>query len=606
MRRLGLLCVFAITAAIVVACSSDSSSSTAPVAGALADRGGYHGYHHTRVVCHQFGDDVMQDLFRPPFRGIVRIAVALIRLEYTHGRAQQARNDMFHLWSDVLAAFYRGNLKGGLSADTQDNVLQFGQLMYCLVGLDGSGLSLGDALNTGDTTVVVYPSQQTQQVVHGDGDGGIQIPGGGLNEPATVTITLITDAFNPYQGPLQTKLDQYGPFFEFHVVPEDALGQAALVSQCLTGPSGGDPPPSVHLAHNVGTGIEILGLAAPFLDCNSDAMAGPSARDYFAHHDVKGAIRRLGEEAVALITPANAYAGSVGVGGKTTSFSPFGGVDTAVVVEATSPQLQNAPMGSDVPSPPTVRVRTTGAQTPLDGADVTFTVTWGGGTLGAGHTSSVGGVTDNTGTFGVTSWMIGVTGYDTVKATAEFPPPPLGGSVGIAGNPVVFAAVGGDILPYQATGYRYLAGAADHDQGFEVPSFNDGAWAVGQGGFADHTPQNPYCPIDAEANSPWASQPPPTDMLLRHGFTLPSGYSGDLKVGVAIDNDIEIWVDGNNVTGTGFVTHEGCATRDSFIFTIPNSALSTSTMNHVIAVRARDRGVAAYVDIRLYVPPPSP
>ena len=173
-------------------------------------------------------------------------------------------------------------------------------------------------------------------------------------------------------------------------------------------------------------------------------------------------------------------------------------------------------------------------------------------------------------------------------------------------QPVKFGAVGTDILTYQSNGYKYLAGPADHDAGFEVPTFNDGAWLTGQGGFTDHlAPTAPYCPIDAEGHTYWASANPPTDMLLRHAFTLPPGFPSDLKVAVAIDNDIEIWVDGHNVTGEGFVTHEGCAARDSFIFTIPNSALITTGVNHVIAVRARDRGVAAYADLRLYLPAPS-
>jgi hypothetical protein len=236
---------------------------------------------------------------------------------------------------------------------------------------------------------------------------------------------------------------------------------------------------------------------------------------------------------------------------------------------------------------------------------VTFTVTFGGGTLGAGHTSSVSGVTDNSGSFSAGSWTLGAL-YDTVQATASFPPPASGGNVGIGGQPVTYAAIGGDILPYEASGYKYLAGPADHDAGFEAPAFNDGAWLAGQGGFSDHlAPSAPYCPIDAEAHTPWASQSPPTDMLLRHTFNLPAGFSSDLKVAVAIDNDIEVWVDGTSITTGGFVSHEGCATRDSFTFTIPNAALSTSTTTHVIAVRARDRGVAAYVDIRLYLPTPS-
>ncbi len=166
---------------------------------------------------------------------------------------------MFQLWDLVLKAYYQGNLKGGTSNDTQDNVLELGQLLYCLVGLDGSGLALGDALGDGDVTQVVFPSTQNTDVVHGDGDGGLRVPPGAINGPVTVTISLITDPFDPFKGPLNTKLDQYGPFFLFEVVPLDALVQPVDIAQCFDNA----PPASTHIAHNVGTGIEILGREDP-------------------------------------------------------------------------------------------------------------------------------------------------------------------------------------------------------------------------------------------------------------------------------------------------------------------------------------------------------
>lgn len=611
MRRFVLFSALFVGAFVVGACSGGSSDSTSPGSPALADRhggsdhDGYGGRHHTRVVCREFDDDIMQDLFPRSLRPDVRQRVHDIRQDYRHGHVTGARNDMYHLWSDVLAAFYRGDLKGGMSSDTQDNVLQFGQLLYCLVGLDGSDLSLGDALGSGDVTQVVFPSGDNQDVVGGSGDGGIRVPGGDLTAPVTVTVSEMTDTFDPLKGPLNTKLDQYGPFFEFHVIPASNLTVPVLIAMCLAEPGPLQVPPSVHLAHNVGAGIEILGLEQPFLNCTGTGMYKPTMQEFFARRDFGGALKSVGQRAVDLLTPENAWAGSLGVGGKTSSFSPFGGVDTAVVMEATTPLFQTAPAGSNVPNPPQVRVRTTGAGTPLDGANVIFTVTVGGGTLNATQVSSVGGVTDVNGLFGVTSWTINA-GVDTVAASASFPPPASGTGVTIFGQPVKFGAVGGDLIPWEASGYKYLAGPADHDAGFEASGFNDASWATGQGGFSDHTAANPYCPIDATANTAWNSVPPPTDMLLRHTFSLPAGWSTALKVSVAIDNDIEVFVDGQSVSGEGFVTHEGCATQDSFIFTVPASVLSTSTTTHVLAIRARDRGVAAFVDARLYVPAPAP
>ncbi len=89
-------------------------------------------------------------------------------------------------------------------------------------------------------------------------------------------------------------------------------------------------------------------------------------------------------------------------------------------------------------------------------------------------------------------------------------------------------------------------------------------------------------------------------MLLRHTFAVGGGWSHDLSVSVAIDNDIQIWVNGTELT-SGLTTHENCATRDSFVFTIPSSLLVTG--NNVLAIRARDRGVDALVDAQLTAKP---
>jgi hypothetical protein len=592
MHRSIVSLTLALIVALAVACSGGADRSSLP-----SETGpSFERHHNHRVACRDFGDDLMQDLFPRGMRGDVRARIAFIRLRYRFGDVTRARLEMFHLWDLVLKAYYAGTLRGGMSGDTQDNVLQFGQLIYCLVGLDGSGLALGDALGDGDVTVVVYPSGDNQDVVHGDGDGGIRFPGGSLGAPATATVSLITDSFDPYKGPLQTKLDQYGPFFELHVVPEGSIVQPVLVAECLAGTL----PPSVHLAHNVGTGIVILGLETSFLNCNGTGEAPITLREYLARREFGGAIKHVAERALSLVSPTLAYAGGTGVGGKTSNFSPFGGVDTNVVVDAASPLSQTAPAGSPVASPPKVLVHTTGANTPLDGANVTFAITSGGGSLTGGSA-----VTDVTGTATVGSWTVGV-GANSMTASASFPAPPVGTGVGISNSPVTFTATGGDIIPWQGDGYRYLVGPADHDAGFQATGFNDAGWSVGRAAFGDHNANNLYCALDASVNTNWASVPPPTDMLLRHTFPVPAGWTNDLSVSIAIDNDIQVFVNGTDVTATassgydsesGFVIHEGCATRGSTTFSVAHTLLTAGT--NVIAVRARDRGVDALVDLQV-------
>ncbi len=598
MRRIVLLSIFCFGSLLAVACSDGGSdATTAPAISADRHHGeDYGGYRrHHPIACRQFGDDVFQDLFKPGTRGLVRADIAFIRLLMRRGKTVDARNQMFQLWDLVLKAYYRGDLKGGTSNDTQDNVLELGQLLYCLVGLDGSGLALGDALGDGDVTQVVFPSDQNTDVVHGDGDGGLRVPPGAINAPVTVTISLITDPFDPFKGPLNTKLDQYGPFFLFEVVPLDALVQPVDIAQCFDNA----PPASTHIAHNVGTGIEILGRESPFLDCSGTATNPPSAAALYARGETWGAMKAIGRSMARAILPGVANAGGVGVGGKTSSFSPYGGVDTAVVIDTVTPSniFQFAPAGSAVPVPPKVWVHTTGAKTPLDGANVLFAVTSGGGSL-----TGSSAVTDITGTASASSWTINA-GANTVSATASFPPPAQGGNIGVDGNPIVFTATGGDIIPWEGDGYKYLVGTADQTPGFEATGFNDASWSTGRGGFGDHSADNLYCPLDASVHTNWVSVPSPTDMLLRHTFTIPAGWTQSLTLSIAIDNDIQIFINGNQITD-GLLTHEGCATRGSSVFTIPASMLVAGT--NVLAIRARDRGTDAFVDAQLTVTPPSP
>jgi hypothetical protein len=426
--------------------------------------------------------------------------------------------------------------------------------------------------------------------VSGNGNGGTRIGGGSLSGPGTVALVLITDTFDPFRGPLHTKLDQYGPFFEVHIVPAQSLNAPITIAQCLTAPVG-DVPPSVHLAHNVGAGIEILPVAPSFLDCSGgSSFNGPSAAEYLAWGEPMKALKALGREAVRAVSPAVAYAGGVGVGGKTSSFSPYGGVDTATVIEAASATTLSGPAAAPVAPAPSVRVRTTGAHTPLDGAHVHFAIT-----AGSGAVTGADQVTGNDGIATVGSWAINV-GANTLTANGAFPAPPSGVGVGIGGNPITFNATGGDIISWEGDGYSYMAGAAGHDAGFEAPSFDASSWSTGRGAFGDHSAANLYCPLDASVHTNWVSVPLNTDMLLRHNFAVGGGWAHDLSISVAIDNDIQIFVNGTEIT-SGLTTHEGCATRDSFVFTIPSSVLVTG--NNVLAIRARDRGVDALVDAQL-------
>jgi hypothetical protein len=153
-----------------------------------------------------------------------------------------------------------------------------------------------------------------------------------------------------------------------------------------------------------------------------------------------------------------------------------------------------------------------------------------------------------------------------------------------------------EILPFLAGGYRYLIGAHGHTPGFQATSFDDSAWPVGAAGFGEAT----FCGVMNTIQTHW---PLNTDILLRREFTVPAGAT-NVRVQAMIDNDVQVWVNGVEVSDGGLLTHEGCAESNLLTpWAVPASVLNPSGTN-VVAVRARDRGAVAYIDVRVFADVP--
>ncbi len=152
------------------------------------------------------------------------------------------------------------------------------------------------------------------------------------------------------------------------------------------------------------------------------------------------------------------------------------------------------------------------------------------------------------------------------------------------------------IIPYLDTGYKYKEVAWNENMGFESPSFDGSGFSVGDAGFGTQS-------CSASAKTYWS---PNTDILLRKEFNLPSGAT-NLKIGVAIDNDVQVFINGHDVSG-GLIAHEGCAAQDNLVFTVPDTTLKTGS--NLLAIRARDRGEINYIDVQVtgdvVIPTPTP
>lgn len=147
------------------------------------------------------------------------------------------------------------------------------------------------------------------------------------------------------------------------------------------------------------------------------------------------------------------------------------------------------------------------------------------------------------------------------------------------------------LIPYLADDYHYLVVPSGSNAGFEQPGFDDRAFAVGPAGFGT---QSGSCSLNnpTTARTPW---PINTDLLLRKDFSLPAG-SANLEVRVAIDNDVQVFINGQDIS-RGLRVHENCAERDSFVFAAPDRLLQTG--RNLLAVRASDRGGLSYVDVQV-------
>ena len=113
------------------------------------------------------------------------------------------------------------------------------------------------------------------------------------------------------------------------------------------------------------------------------------------------------------------------------------------------------------------------------------------------------------------------------------------------------------------------------------------------------------CSLNNHVQTNWAigSNSAPSDILVLKQITVPAATS--ITIAVQIDNDFRVWVDGIDVTPSpstnGFFTHEGCPAEPGAgpnPFVVNNLAAGV----HQIAIRGRDRGGQAYLDVQVTPP----
>ena len=148
------------------------------------------------------------------------------------------------------------------------------------------------------------------------------------------------------------------------------------------------------------------------------------------------------------------------------------------------------------------------------------------------------------------------------------------------------AAAQTTVVPYGASGYRYMVVAHGALPGFQAPAFNDSSFSTGAAPFGS----GGDCPLDSTVQTAW---PQNSDVLVRRTINFPAGAS-DVTVGIAIDNDVFVYWNGTLV---GSQVNEGCATQDSLVATVPDALVHSG--NNTLAVRGVDRGTISFLDIQV-------
>ncbi len=351
--------------------------------------------------------------------------------------------------------------------------------------------------------------------------------------------------------------------------------------------------------------IEILPLVPvlPFaLNCeNATTLSlGPNPTlQQFASWGLARAGRALRD----LLTPAPLSASFVtttGLGGTTKKLSPFGVVDTLITVSAMSPTSISGVAGSSVPSGslPSVLVATP-TNHPVTSYPVTFSVP-------AGSEGSITGgaaTTNGSGIATVGSWTLGSSLVTDLVTATVAPPHPRSG---VQGSPVTFNAsvTSPTVVSYLSGGYSYEL------IGNDAPpeDWRDRRRLELAGGRRRFRVQFRIRRMQHHRQHPHSVARRVYDLELQRAqqyfriccsaksVTIPNGWTGSLSIGVAIDNDVQVFVNGANITASA-----GARTADSrrmkaappppgsFVFTASNEILHPGASN-LIAVHARDRG----------------
>jgi hypothetical protein len=312
--------------AILAACSGDRPAAPTQADVTLNVRGSWP------EGCDPISQKFINLLFPPGTRGDATSRFQHVQNEVWRGNVAGARSNVVDLLAFTMNRYRGGELLSDRTGSALARVDTLAKALYCFLDPDIGAVE------------VIGPGGG--QVIAGDRGAGVDIPAGAVQRPVLIAISKIAKSEYPNRpGPLNTDLQQFGPFYHIEMIPSapsdgerptaasgEMLREDARVQMCPDLPPDGELGywSSVFVAHNTGQTIEILEYDRPFYNCPGSTSASIQPRDVLrlAHAGSYGkAATSLGTLMASYLAPKPLYAaafGSLGIGGKTKSFSPFG------------------------------------------------------------------------------------------------------------------------------------------------------------------------------------------------------------------------------------------------------------------------------------------
>jgi len=170
----------------------------------------------------------------------------------------------------------------------------------------------------------------------------------------------------------------------------------------------------------------------------------------------------------------------------------------------------------------------------------------------------------------------------------------------------VLLPYGGGGLTAGTPGFKYvIVPTGTAVPGVESPLFDDSGWPDGIAPFGGlgGEPAS-ICPdIFGWVQTPWDQRD--SDIFVRFHVDLCAGVHS-LRLGVSIDNDVALWVNGypvppvsgcESTSSDGLCVTENCAFFDKVTFDIPDAYVHAG--DNLFVIQARDRGIVSYLDVQV-------